>query len=330
VRVLAAPDKFRGSLTAGEVANAINKAVNRAGGVAIKAPLADGGEGTLEVLGGPNRITTVTGPLGKPVEAEWRLADKTAVIEMARASGLTLAGGPEANDPLEATTKGTGELIRCALEQGAKRIIVGLGGSASTDGGLEALKAMGSLARYKGIELIAACDVRTDFLSSADSFAAQKGATATQIRFLNRRLQRLVQVYEEEYKVLVEEIPGGGAAGGLAGGLLVAGAKLVDGFDYIAQEIGLDEMILESDIVITGEGYLDKTSFEGKVVSGVCRYAGAASVPVFVIAGEISAEAAEKVDCVSLVETFGEERSFAETELCIERLVTERIESLSQ
>ena len=151
MRVLAAPDKFRGSLTALEVANAINKAVNRSGGIPTGAPMADGGEGTLEVLGGPNRTTTVTGPSGEPVEAEWRLADKTAVIEVARVSGLTLAGGPEANNPLEATTKGTGELIRCALEQGAKRIIVGLGGSASTDGGLGALKAMGSLARYKGI-----------------------------------------------------------------------------------------------------------------------------------------------------------------------------------
>ena len=330
MRVLAAPDKFRGSLTALEVADAINKAVNRSGGIPTGAPMADGGEGTLEVLGGPNRTTIVAGPSGGPVKAEWRLAGKTAVIEVARVSGLTLAGGPENNNPLEATTKGTGELIRCALEQGAKRIIVGLGGSASTDGGLGALKAMGSLARYKGIELIAACDVRTDFLSSADSFAAQKGATPTQVKFLNRRLQRLVQVYEEDYKVSVEEVPGGGAAGGLAGGLLVAGAKLVDGFDFIAQEIGLDEMILESDIVITGEGHLDKTSFEGKVVSGVCRYADAASVPVFVIAGAISAEVAEKVDCVSLIETFGEERAFSETELCIEKLVTERIELLSR
>ena len=172
--------------------------MNRSGGIPTSAPMADGGEGTLEVLGGPNRTTTVTGPSGEPVEAEWRLADKTAVIEVARVSGLTLAGGPETNNPLEATTKGTGELIRCALEQGAKRIIVGLGGSASTDGGLGALKAMGSLARYKGIELIAACDVRTDFLSSADSFAAQKGATSTQIKFLNRRLQRLVQINEED------------------------------------------------------------------------------------------------------------------------------------
>lgn len=330
MRVLAAPDKFRGSLTALEVTSAIEKAVEKSGWIATGAPLADGGEGTLEVLGGANRTTTVTGPSGTPVEAEWRLADRTAVIEVARVSGLALAGGPESNNPLEATSKGTGELIRYALEKGAERIIVGLGGSASTDGGLGALKAMGPLARYKGIELIAACDVRTDFLSSADTFAMQKGATSTEVEFLNRRLQRLTQVYEEEYGVSVEEIPRGGAAGGLAGGLFIAGAKLVDGFDFIAQEIGLDEMILESDMVITGEGRLDKTSFEGKVISGVCRYADVYSVPVFVIAGAISSEVVEKVDCVSLVETFGEERAFSETELCIERLVTERIKLLSQ
>ena len=238
MRVLAAPDKFRGSLTALEATSAIEKAVKKSGGSSIGVPLADGGEGTLDVLGGPNRTTTVTGPLGAPVEAEWRLADRTAVIEVAKVSGLTLAGGPENNDPLEATTKGTGELIRCALEKGAERIIVGLGGSATTDGGLAALEAMGSLARYKGIELVAACDVRTDFISSADSFATQKGATPTEVKFLNRRLERLTQLYEEEYGVSVKETPRSGAAGGLAGGLLVAGAELVDGFDFIAQEIG--------------------------------------------------------------------------------------------
>ena len=189
---------------------------------------------------------------------------------------------------------------------------------------------MGSLARYKGIELVAACDVRTDFISSADSFAMQKGATPTEVKFLNRRLERLTQLYEEEYGVSVKETPRSGAAGGLAGGLLVAGAELVDGFDFIAQEIGLDEMILGSDLVITGEGRLDKTSFDGKVISGVCRYADAASVPVFIIAGAISGEVFEKVDCASLVETFGEELAFSETEECIERLVIERLKLLSQ
>ena len=330
MRVLAAPDKFRGSLTALEATRAIEKAVEESGCSSMGVPLADGGEGTLDVLGGPNQTMTVTGPLGTPVEAEWRLADRTAVIEVAKVSGLTLAGGPEANNPLEATTKGTGELIRCALEKGAERIIVGLGGSATTDGGLAALEAMGSLARYKGIELIAACDVRTDFLSSADSFAVQKGATSAELKFLNRRLERITQLYEEKYGISVQETPRSGAAGGLAGGLLVAGAKLVDGFDFIAHEIGLDEMIVESDLVITGEGCLDKTSFEGKVISGVCRYADAASVPVFIVAGAISDEVAEKVDCVSLVETFGEQQAFSDTERCIERIVTEHIKLLSQ
>ncbi len=328
MRVLAAPDKFRGSLTALEVANAIETAVNRCGGTCVCVPMADGGEGTLDVLGGPNRETTVTGPLGDPVKAEWRLAKKTAVIEMARASGLSLTGGPETNKPLEATTKGTGELIRCAMEQGAKRIIIGLGGSATTDGGLGALRAMGPLARYKGIELIAVCDVQTSFLSAADSFGIQKGATPSELKFLNQRLQRITQVYEDEFGVSVGKMSKTGAAGGLAGALFAAGAELVEGFEFIAQEICLDEMMIESDLVITGEGFLDSTSFDGKVVSGICRYADTFSVPVFVIAGGVSPEIAGKVDCVSLVETFGEKLSFSETELCIERVATQRLNSL--
>ena len=330
MRVLAAPDKFRGSLTAVEAANAIETAVKKCGGISINAPMADGGEGTLQVLGGPNRMTTVTGPLGKPIQAEWRLSKKTAVIEMALASGLSVAGGPEINKPLEATTKETGELIRCAMEQGAKRIIVGLGGSATTDGGLGALRAMGPLSRYKGVELIAVCDVQTNFLDAANHFGLQKGATKGELKFLNQRLQRITQVYEDEFGVSVIDIPKTGAAGGLAGGLLVAGAELVEGFDFIAQEICLDELMIDSDLVITGEGFLDSTSFDGKVISGICRYADTFSVPVFVIAGDISPEIVGKVEGVSLVEAFGKERAFSETELCIERTVIEHMDSLSR
>ncbi|MFM7950659.1 MAG: glycerate kinase, partial [Acidimicrobiaceae bacterium] len=141
MKVLAAVDKFRGTATAAQVATAIGHACWQLGHDCIERPLADGGEGTLDALGGANRTTLVTGPLGKPVQAPWRLHRGTAVIEMARASGLMLAGGKQDNDPIAATTTGTGELIDAALDLGAKRIIVCLGGSATTDGGLGAVKA---------------------------------------------------------------------------------------------------------------------------------------------------------------------------------------------
>ena len=146
VRVLVAPDKFRGTATAAEAATALAEGCRELGHDVVLQPLADGGEGTLEVLGGPNRTTTVTGPLGDPVEAPWRLAKPDAVIEMAAASGLELVGGAEGNDPVAASTYGTGELIAAALGAGARRIVVGVGCSATTDGGLGALTEIAQIA----------------------------------------------------------------------------------------------------------------------------------------------------------------------------------------
>ena len=184
MKVLAAVDKFRGTATAAQVATAIGHACWQLGHDCVERPLADGGEGTLEALGGANRTTLVTGPLGKPVQAPWRLHRGTAVIEMACASGLLLAGGREKNDPIAATTTGTGELIDAALDLGAKRIIVCLGGSATTDGGLGAVKAIQTPARLKGVEFVVACDVTTQFTDAAKVFGSQKGASPAQVQFL--------------------------------------------------------------------------------------------------------------------------------------------------
>src|SRR5207244_712431 len=140
-------------------AAAVARAAGRAGWDCTSAPMADGGEGTLDALGGPNRATTVTGPLGDPVRAEWQLRNGRAVVEMARASGLDLVGGPEGNDPMAASTYGTGELIAAAADAGARRVIVGVGGSATTDGGLGALRALYPSQRFRGIRLEVACDV---------------------------------------------------------------------------------------------------------------------------------------------------------------------------
>src|SRR5690606_17500378 len=149
------------------------------------------------------------------------------VIEMAEASGLLLAGGRDGNDAVAASTAGTGELIVAALDAGARRIVVGVGGSATTDGGLAALRALHPLGRLKGVELLVACDVRTTFVDAAEVFAPQKGASPAQVALLRRRLERLAQVYLDEHGVDVTELAGAGAAGGLAGGLAAAGARLV-------------------------------------------------------------------------------------------------------
>ena len=188
MRVVVAPDKFRGTATAVELVDALGRVAARAGCDVIGVPMADGGEGTLDALGGANRMSTVTGPVGDPIEAEWRLDGQLAVIEMARASGLEIAGGAEENDPIGATTYGTGELISGALEAGARRVVVGVGGSATTDGGLGALRALYPLQRLRGLDIVVACDVTTRFVDAAEVFGPQKGASAKQVALLTRRL----------------------------------------------------------------------------------------------------------------------------------------------
>ncbi|HEX4866892.1 MAG TPA: glycerate kinase [Acidimicrobiales bacterium] len=322
MRVVAAPDKMRGTATASEVAAAIGRVARAAGWACDEAPMADGGEGTLEALGGANRVTTVTGPLGAPVEARWRLDGRTAVVEMAEASGLERAGGAEHNDAVAASTAGTGELIVAALDAGARRVIVGVGGSASTDGGLAALRALHPLGRLKGIELVVACDVRTRFLDAAEVFSPQKGASPAQVALLTRRLERLAQVYREEHGVDVTVLEGAGAAGGLAGGLAAAGARLVPGFDLVADEVELYERLEGANLVITAEGFLDAQSFEGKVVGGVAELAAQAGVPVVAVAGEVFDDVGDRIEAVSLVGRFGEERARRATVACIEEAVS--------
>ncbi|MCB0976435.1 MAG: glycerate kinase [Acidimicrobiales bacterium] len=323
--VVAAPDKFRGTARAGDVASAVAEAARSLGARSIEVPLSDGGEGFLDAFGGPNRTTTVTGPLGDPVEAGWRMAGRTAVIEMALASGLALVGGAEGNDPIAASTTGTGELVRAAIEAGARRILVGHGGSATTDGGLDALRALSPAARLTGIDLVAAVDVRTPFLDAAEVFAPQKGATPSQVTFLGRRLERLAQVYLDEHGVDVTAIPGAGAAGGLAGGLAVVGAQIESGFDLIAEEVDLAAAIEDADLVVTGEGFLDEASFDGKVVGGVVELAEELDVPVLVVAGAVYDDVGDRVEAISLVERFGEQRALSDTTACITEAVQDWI-----
>lgn len=330
MRVVAAPDKFRGTAGAGDIAAAVARAARAAGWQCDEVPVADGGEGTLDALGGANRSTLVTDPLGDPVEASWRLHRGTAVIESARASGLELVGGAEGNDALSASTYGTGELIAAAVELGARRVIVAVGGSATTDGGLGALRALHPVQRLRGLELVVACDVRTRFVDAAEVFGPQKGATPAEVELLRRRLERLAQVYEQDHGIDVNPLEGGGAAGGLAGGLAAVGADLVPGFDLVADELGLDERIEGADLVVTGEGFLDEQSFEGKAVGGVVGLAASLDVPVLVVAGQVFDGAEQRVDAVSLVERVGEEQARSATAAAVEAVVADHLHTLGR
>jgi glycerate kinase len=297
-RVVAAPDKFKGTASAAEVAAAIGHACWELGIDCTEVPMADGGDGLLDALGGANRTSTVTGPLGDMVDASWRLSKGTAVIEMATASGLTLVGGAKGNDPLAATTTGTGELIDHALDAGAHRIIVGLGGSATTDGGFGAIRAITAIARLKRVELLVACDVTTTFAEAATVFGPQKGATPAQVAMLTRRLDRMTQMFADDFGYDVASIPGGGAAGGLGGALAALGGTLLPGFELVAD-----------------------TSSAGKVVGGVASIAAEEGIGVLAIVGSDARSdrsQPEGIEVVSLADEFGDDAAFDEPKRLIE------------
>jgi glycerate 2-kinase len=337
--VLVAPDKFRSTASAQAVAAACGRAATRAGHVAELLPLADGGEGLLDVVGGSLRTTIVHGPLGEEIAATWRLLDKapgaasaTAVIEMAAASGLELVGGATGNDPMAASTRGTGELIKAALDDGARRIIVGLGGSATTDGGVGALDVIADDVRLRGTEVLVACDVTTSFVFAAEVFGPQKGATPAMVGLLGRRLDALAEHYLDRFGVDVRQIPGSGAAGGLGGALAVIGGKLRSGFELVADLLGLDQAIERADLVITGEGRLDVTSFAGKVV-GSLRARVAGKTQIACIVGEATTDAralAGEMIVFSLTDRYGAEKARGETEALIEATCAEFLATWSQ
>jgi glycerate kinase len=273
---LVAPDSFKGTFSAREVAAALAAGLRSAGREAREMPVADGGEGTMDAivatLGGEVRTITASGPLGKPVEASFALLeDGRAVVEMAQASGLGLVPEDE-RDPWAATTRGTGELIVAAVDAGAERVLVTVGGSATTDGGAGALEVLEEAGVKAGIDVL--CDVRTPFEQAAKVFGPQKGADRATVEKLERRLHELADSFGRDPR----GEPMTGAAGGLSGGLWAAqGARLEPGAPFVLDLIGFDERMRASAFVVTGEGRLDDQTLQGKIVGEVatrCRQAG--------------------------------------------------------
>jgi glycerate 2-kinase len=274
---LVAPDSFKGTFSAAEVAAAIASGLRAAGREAEELPVADGGEGTMEALvralGGELHTETVSDPLGRPVEAPWALLPdgKTGAVEMAKASGLGLVGEDE-SDPWAATTRGTGELIVAAARAGARTVMVTVGGSATTDGGAGAVKALEEAGVDIAIEVL--CDVRTPFEEAAGVYGPQKGADPEMVERLTRRLNEIAESAPRDPR----GEPMTGAAGGLSGGLWAfRGARLVSGAAYVLDAIGFDDRMLTSAFVVTGEGRLDEQTLQGKIVGEVatrCRQRG--------------------------------------------------------
>ncbi len=325
--VVVAPDKFRGTATAADAATAMAGAATALGWEAWSFPLSDGGEGLLEACATecPEvHTSTVSGPDGRPVCAEWRSGPGLAVVESARASGLVLAGGPSGNDPLSATSRGTGELLVAAarlLGPGGK-VVVGLGGSATTDGGSGALAAVEEAGGLVGVTVVGACDVDVAFTDAAPLFAPQKGATPDEVAELTLRLEGLAREYAVRYGVDVRDLAGSGAAGGLGGALTVLGGELRSGYDLVAGIVGLRPALASADRVVTGEGGLDGSSFRGKVVGGVVADARSGGTPTLVVAGRAAPGAAATAEAagaatVSLSERFGPARARGETLDCI-------------
>lgn len=285
-QVLVAPDSFKGTIPARAVAEALQRGLAASRQPAAVFPVADGGEGTLSVLepalGLEHRRALVSDPLGRELEAGFGLGSEgTAVVEMAAASGLGLVAEAE-RDPLAASTYGTGELIAAAVTAGARMVYVTVGGSATTDGGEGAARALKERGGLRDARLVVLCDVRTPFELAAATFAPQKGAAPQQVLELERRLEALAAKLPRDPR----GVPMTGAAGGLAGGLWAHfDAELVAGAPFVLAALDYETRMRAARAVITGEGRLDRQSLVGKIVSEVATRARQAGVPCHAVVG---------------------------------------------
>jgi glycerate 2-kinase len=276
--IVVAPDSFKGTIAAADVARAIADGLRKGGMEAVELPIGDGGEGTMDALvaalGGELRTARVTDPLGRSLKARFALLpDGRAVVETAEASGLQRVGEEE-RDAWAASTHGTGELIVAAVEAGASEVLVTVGGSATSDGGAGALAALDEAGVQPKLEVL--CDVRTPFEDAPRVFGPQKGADARMVKRLERRLAKLAAAAPRDPR----GSPMTGAAGGLSGGLWAyRRARLVPGASYVLDTLGFDELMHDSRFVVTGEGRLDEQTLAGKAAGEVatrCRQSGVA------------------------------------------------------
>ncbi|WP_218133790.1 glycerate kinase [Lentzea fradiae] len=288
-KVVVAPDKFKGSLTAPRVAAAVARGLREAvPDLDVRLhPVADGGDGTVDAAVAAGFVKAgrwVTGPLGKPVPASFAVRGTTAVVEVASAAGLALLERPA---PLDATSHGVGELLKAALDSGCTTIVLGLGGSACTDGGAGMLEALGTTS-FEGVDLVLASDVDNPLLGpsgAAAVYGPQKGATPEQVEVLEARLAAFAQRVGPEHAAR----PGAGAAGGIGfAALAVLGARFRPGIDVVLELTGFAEAVAGASLVVTGEGSLDAQTRHGKAPYGVVRASG--DVPVVAVAGQCSVE----------------------------------------
>jgi glycerate kinase len=353
MHILIAPDSFKGSLTAHEAASAIERGVLQAlpDATVVKHPISDGGEGLVgvvtPVLGGRMMTTSVSGPLpGQRVDARWGLSadSSVALIEMAEAAGLPLVP-PDRRDPKVTTTYGVGELIKAALDAGISSVIIGIGGSATNDGGAGMAEALGirffdssgnpvgrggaallNIAgvdiqgkdpRLASVEVLVACDVQNTLCGEQGASAVygpQKGATPSDVSLLDKALERFGILIRSEMSIDVLEIPGGGAAGGLGAGLVAfCAGTLMRGIDLVLRITKFDDRLRESNLVITGEGKIDRQTYYGKALSGVVERAHRLNVPVVAVVGKVEGDR----------ELFVNNESFADLESLVDSQTTE-------
>ncbi len=344
MKIICAPDSFKESLSAAEAADAMARGIKRAAADAQidRCPIADGGEGTVDAMlaatGGQANVTQVRGPLGEPVSARWGLLGSTdagpltAVIEMAEASGLALVL-PDQRDATRTTTFGTGMLIKAALDAGAERILMGIGGSATNDGGcgmaaalgvgfldsdgaamdgppaevsggmltrIDSIDMSGLDPRIAGVQITVACDVSNP-LTGANGASAiygpQKGASPQQVELLDGALQHLAGLFARGLGKDIEHLPGAGAAGGLGGGLVAfLGAGLQPGIDLVLEAVGFEKRATDCDLCLTGEGRMDGQSLSGKACLGVAQAAGMQGVDTIALVGSVGSQADRTLD----------------------------------
>jgi len=284
-RVLVAPDSFKGTHGAPQVAGALARGFELAGWQVDRCPVADGGEGTMallcDALGGRIVAVEASDPLGRPVHSSLALVGETAIIEMAQASGLALVGEHE-RDAWAASTRGTGELILAAVGAGAQEVLVAVGGSATTDGGAGAIEAIREGGGLGVARLVVLCDVEAAFEDAPRIFAPQKGADEATVARLERRLTRLAQTLAKDPR----GVRATGCAGGLSGGLWAAfDAELRPGAAAVLETLGVDARMRAAQLVVAGEGCLDEQSFGGKIVGELVRHSRAADIPIHAVVG---------------------------------------------